>query len=129
MASYHVHFGATWAQLVVLIMGSNFIAARLLLVCPHYNGLKKKHPQAHATNGSPRKTKVNFSAWGLILPERLGNHKGMSRHPGTDASEEQLIPDSSRPAQCPSSCNSAAALPGDASDTHSSCGPLPDALE
>lgn len=49
MASYQVHFGATWAQLAVLITGSNFIAARLLLVCPTYNGLKKKHPQAHTT--------------------------------------------------------------------------------
>lgn len=40
---------------------------------------------------------------------------GMSRHLGTDPSEEQLNPDSSSPSsssQCPSSCRSAAALPG-----------------
>lgn len=54
---------------------------------------------------------------------------GMSRPPGTDSSEEQLIPDSSRSSECPSSCSWAWALLVDASDTYSSRGLRPEALE
>lgn len=52
MASYHLYFGATWAQLAVLIKGSILLHLGFSWFVFHYSGLNKKHAQAHTRMNS-----------------------------------------------------------------------------